>query len=108
MLMFLVMCCLENVEGMVAMSSTSKTLVNKVESTYLARMSEAGLQLLVVPRVGMPCVAQLITDKKDYRVQVVAVMRNGRVEVKFVDFDNKDVEDHGQVPMRAFLTEMFA
>ena len=54
------------------------TLVEEVESTYSARMSEPGLQVLV-PRVGMACVAQLSTDKKHYRAQVMAVMGERRV-----------------------------
>jgi hypothetical protein len=42
------------------------TLVEEVETIYSARMSEAGLQVLV-SRVGMACVAQRSTDKKHYR-----------------------------------------
>jgi hypothetical protein len=41
-------------------------LVEEVETTYSARMSEAGLQVLV-PRVGKASVAQLSMDKKHYR-----------------------------------------
>ena len=61
-----------------------------METTYSARMSEAGLQVLV-PRVGMACVALLSMDKKHYRAQVIAMMREGRVEVQFVDLGNTEV-----------------
>ena len=64
-----------------------KTLVDKVEFNYSARMSEPGLQVLV-PRVGMACVAQLSMDWKHYCAQVMAVLGEGRVEVVFVDFGN--------------------
>ena len=53
-------------------------------------MSDPGLQVLV-PSVGMACVAQLSTDKRHYRAQVLAVLEEGRVEVLFVDFGNTEV-----------------
>ena len=65
-------------------------LVEEVETTYSGRMSEAGLQVLV-PRVGMACVAQLSMDKKHYRARVIAMMREGRVEVQFVDLGNTEL-----------------
>jgi hypothetical protein len=61
-----------------------------VESSYSSRVAEKGLNVLV-PRVGMACVAQLSSDKKHYRAQMTAVLGDGKVEIQFVDFGNTEV-----------------
>ena len=49
---------------------------------------------MLLPRVGIACVAQLSTNRMHYRAQVTAVLEEGRVEVQFVDFGNKEtIED---------------
>jgi len=67
-----------------------RTLMERMESVYSRRVQEDGLKVLV-PRVGMACVAQHSADKKHYRVQVTGLLGEGRVEIQFVDFGTKEV-----------------
>ena len=67
-----------------------QSLITDMEKEYNTRFGDPCLRVLV-PRVGMACVALLRSDKKPYRVQVTAVLSDGRVEVQFLDFGNKEV-----------------
>ena len=66
------------------------TLMERMESVYSCRVQEDGLKVLV-PRVGMACVAQYSVDKKYYRVKVTGLLGEGRVEIQFVDFGTAEV-----------------
>ena len=64
-------------------------MLKDIQVVYTEELVEE--QIILMPRVGMVCIAKFSGDDKFYRASVIKLIKNRKVRVKFVDYGNSEV-----------------